>query len=179
LATNNINNPDALAKQMSNKNLRVYLSGDPVGVQLGGGLKNIVAIAAGASDGLGLGANARAALVTRGLDEIKLLGKELGGNEKTFIGLSGMGDLILSCTDDKSRNRLLGLSIGKGLSFEEAIKLQNDIPEGAHAIKTLVEKNVVSDKQPIMFAVYQLLYKGLDVKKVAEELMLRPIKGEF
>ena len=179
LATNNINNPDALAKQMSNKNLRVYLSGDPVGVQLGGGLKNIVAIAAGASDGLGLGANARAALVTRGLDEIKLLGKELGGNEKTFIGLSGMGDLILSCTDDKSRNRLLGLSIGKGLSFEEAIKLQNDIPEGAHAIKTLVEKNVVSDKQPIMFAVYQLLYKDLDVKKVAEELMLRPIKGEF
>jgi glycerol-3-phosphate dehydrogenase (NAD(P)+) len=179
LATNNINNPDALAKQMSNKSLRVYLSSDPVGVQLGGGLKNIVAIAAGASDGLGLGANARAALVTRGLDEIKLLGKELGGNEKTFIGLSGMGDLILSCTDDKSRNRLFGLSIGKGLSFEEAVKLQNDIPEGAHAIKTLVEKNIVSDKQPIMFAVYQLLYKGLDVKKVAEELMLRPIKGEF
>jgi glycerol-3-phosphate dehydrogenase (NAD(P)+) len=179
LATNNIINPDALAKQMSNKSLRVYLSDDPVGVQLGGGLKNIVAIAAGASDGLGLGANARAALVTRGLDEIKLLGKELGGNEKTFMGLSGMGDLILSCTDDKSRNRLLGLSVGKGLSFEEAVKLQNDIPEGAHAIKTLVEKNVVSDKQPIMFAVYQLLYKGLDVKKVAEELMLRPIKGEF
>ena len=179
LATNNIKNPDALAKQMSNKSLRVYLSDDPVGVQLGGGLKNIVAIAAGASDGLGLGANARAALVTRGLDEIKLLGKELGGNEKTFMGLSGMGDLILSCTDDKSRNRLLGLSIGKGLSFEEAIKLQNSIPEGAHAIKTLVEKNIISDKQPIMFAVYQLLYRGLDVKKVAEELMLRPIKGEF
>tara|TARA_B110000263_G_scaffold142927_1_gene124073 strand:+ start:1178 stop:2173 length:996 start_codon:yes stop_codon:yes gene_type:complete len=179
LATNNINNPDALAKQMSNKSLRVYLSGDPVGVQLGGGLKNIVAIAAGVSDGLQLGANARAALVTRGLEEIKLLGRGLGGNEKTFMGLSGMGDLMLSCTDDKSRNRLLGLSIGKDLSFEAAIKLQNGIPEGAHAIKTLVEKNVISDEQPIMFAVYQLLYKDLDVKKVAEELMLRPIKGEF
>ena len=179
LAANNINNPGALAKQMSNKSLRVYLSDDPVGVQLGGGLKNIVAIAAGVSDGLKLGANARAALVTRGLDEIKLLGKGLGGNEKTFMGLSGMGDLMLSCTDDKSRNRLLGLSVGKGLSFEAAIKLQNGVPEGAHAIKTLVEKNIISDEQPVMFAVYQLLYRGLDVKKVAEELMLRPIKGEF
>ena len=179
LAANNINNPGALAKQMSNKSLRVYLSDDPVGVQLGGGLKNIVAIAAGVSDGLKLGANARAALVTRGLDEIKLLGKGLGGNEKTFMGLSGMGDLMLSCTDDQSRNRLFGLSIGKGLSFKEAAALQNGLPEGVHAIKTLVEKNIVTDKEPIMFAVYQVLYGGLDVSKVAEELMLRPIKGEL
>jgi len=179
LAAKNINNPGALAKQMSNKSLRVYLSDDPVGVQLGGGLKNIVAIAAGVSDALEMGANARAALVTRGLNEIKMLGQKLGGNEKTFMGLSGMGDLMLSCTDDKSRNRLLGLSIGSGLSFKEATKLQGSIPEGAHAAKTLVEKNIVTNEQPIMFAAYKLLYGGLDVKKVAEELMLRPIKGEF
>ena len=178
LATNNIHSPDALAKQMSNKSLRVYLSGDPAGVQLGGGLKNIVAIAAGVSDALEMGANARAALVTRGLSEIKLLGNRLGGDEKTFMGLSGMGDLMLSCTDDQSRNRLLGLSVGRGLSFKESTAQQNDVPEGAHAIKTLVEKNIVTDEQPIMFAVYQLLYGGLDVNKVAEELMLRPIRGE-
>ena len=138
LAANNIQNPDALARQMSNKSLRVYLSDDPAGVQLGGGLKNIIAIAAGISDALKMGANARAALVTRGLSEIKLLGKKLGGNEKTFMGLSGMGDLMLSCTDDQSRNRLLGLSIGKGLSFKETITLKNSAPEGAHAIKTPV-----------------------------------------
>jgi len=179
LATKNINNPGVLAKQMSNKGLRVYLSDDPVGVQLGGGLKNIIAVAAGVSDALEMGANARAALVTRGLNEIKLLGQKLGGNEKTFMGLSGMGDLMLSCTDDKSRNRLLGLSVGSGLSFKEATKLQGSIPEGAHAVKTLVEKNIVTIEQPIMFAVYKLLYGGLDVKKVAEELMLRPIKGEL
>jgi glycerol-3-phosphate dehydrogenase (NAD(P)+) len=179
LASKNIKNPGVLAKQMSNKTLRVYLSDDPVGVQLGGGLKNIVAVAAGVSDALEMGANARAALVTRGLNEIKLLGQKLGGNEKTFMGLSGMGDLMLSCTDDKSRNRLLGLSVGSGLSFKEATKLQGSIPEGAHAVKTLVEKNIVTIEQPIMFAVYKLLYGGLDVKKVAEELMLRPIKGEF
>ena len=179
LAANNIHSPDALAKQMSNKNLRVYLSDDPTGVQLGGGLKNIIAVAAGISDALEMGANARAALVTRGFGEIKLLGKKLGGNEKTFMGLSGMGDLMLSCTDDQSRNRLLGLSIGKGLAFKEATTLNNSAPEGVHAIKTLVEKNIVTDEQPIMFAVYQVLYGGLDVNKVAEELMLRPIKGEL
>jgi len=95
------------------------------------------------------------------------------------MGLSGMGDLMLSCTDDQSRNRLLGLSIGKGLSFKETITLKNSAPEGAHAIKTLVEKNIVTNEQPIMFAVYQVLYGGLDVNKVAEELMLRPIKGEL
>jgi len=179
LATSNIHSPAVLAKQMSNKSLRVYLSDDPTGVQLGGGLKNIIAIAAGVSDALKMGANARAALVTRGLSEIKLLGKKLGGDEKTFMGLSGMGDLVLSCTDDQSRNRLLGLSIGKGLSLKEATTQQNSVPEGAHAIKTLVEKNIVTDQQPIMFAVYQVLYGGSDVNKIAEELMLRPIKGEI
>ena len=179
LATNNIHSPDVLAKQMSNKSLRVYLSDDPAGVQLGGGLKNIIAVAAGVSDALKMGANARAALVTRGLSEIKLLGKKLGGDEKTFMGLSGMGDLMLSCTDDQSRNRLLGLSIGAGLSFKEATTQQNSVPEGAHAIKTLVEKNIITDEQPIMFAVYQILYGGFDVNKIAEELMLRPIKGEI
>ena len=178
LATKAIDDSVLLAESMSNESLRVYLSSDPVGVQLGGGLKNIVAIAAGISDGLEMGANAKAALVTRGLDEISALGLLLGASEKTFMGLSGMGDVMLSSSDDKSRNRKLRLSIGGGLSFSEAVKLQSGTPEGAHAIKTLVENGVVNDKQPVLYSVYQVLYSGIKPSNVANELMRRPIKEE-
>ena len=178
LATKAIDNSVSLAESMSNESLRVYLSSDPIGVQLGGGLKNIVAIAAGISDGLDMGANAKAALVTRGLDEICALGLLLGASEKTFMGLSGMGDLMLSSYDDKSRNRKLGLSIGGGLSFSDAVKLQNGTPEGAHAIKTLVENGVVNVKHPVLYSVYAVLYSGAKPKVVAKELMQRPIKEE-
>ena len=178
LATKAIDNSVSLAESMSNESLRVYLSSDPIGVQLGGGLKNIVAIAAGISDGLDMGANAKAALVTRGLDEICALGLLLGASEKTFMGLSGVGDLMLSSYDDKSRNRKLGLSIGGGLSFSDAVKLQNGTPEGAHAIKTLVENGVVNDKHPVLYSVYKVLYSGANSRVVAKELMQRPIKEE-
>ena len=178
LATNSIEGSALLAESMSNESLRVYVSNDPIGVQLGGGLKNIVAIAAGISDGLGMGANAKAALVTRGLDEICALGLLLGASEKTFMGLSGMGDLMLSSSDDKSRNRALGLSVGGGLSFSDAVKLQNGTPEGAHAIKTLVENGVVNDIQPVLSSVYKVLYSGANPRSVAKELMQRPIKEE-
>ena len=178
LATNTIDNPLLLAESMSNESLRVYLSPDPVGVQLGGGLKNIVAIAAGISDGLEMGANAKAALVTRALDEISSLGLLFGASEKTFMGLSGMGDIILSSSDDKSRNRLLGLSVGGGLSLDDAVKLQNSTPEGAHAIKALVENGVVNDKQPVLHSVYEILYLGEKPSVIAKGLMQRPIKEE-
>ena len=178
LATKAIDNSVSLAESMSNESLRVYLSSDPIGVQLGGGLKNIVAIAAGISDGLDMGANAKAALVTRGLDEICALGLLLGASEKTFMGLSGVGDLMLSSYDDKSRNRKLGLSIGGGLSFSDAVKLQNGTPEGAHAIKTLVKNGVVNDKHPVLYSVYEVLYSGANPGVVAKELMQRPIKEE-
>ncbi len=178
LATNKIDNPFLLAELMSNESLRVYLSSDPIGVQLGGGLKNIVAIAAGISDGLEMGANAKAALVTRGLDEVSSLGLLLGASEKTFMGLSGMGDIILSSSDDKSRNRLLGLSVGGGLSLDDAVKLQNSTPEGAHAIKALVENGVVNDKQPVLHSVYEILYLGEKPSVIAKGLMQRPIKEE-
>ena len=178
LATKVIDNSVSLAESMSNESLRVYLSSDPIGVQLGGALKNIVAIAAGISDGLDMGANAKAALVTRGLDEICALGLLLGASEKTFMGLSGVGDLMLSSYDDKSRNRKLGLSIGGGLSFSDAIKLQNGTPEGAHAIKTLVENGVINDKYPVLYSVYEVLYSGANSRVVAKELMQRPIKEE-
>tara|TARA_B100001250_G_C19805706_1_gene793203 strand:+ start:245 stop:1243 length:999 start_codon:yes stop_codon:yes gene_type:complete len=178
LATKTIDNPVLLAESMSNESLRVYLSSDPVGVQLGGGLKNIVAIAAGISDGLEMGANAKAALVTRGLDEISSLGLLLGASEKTFMGLSGMGDVLLSSYDDKSRNRQLGLAIGGGLSFNDAVALQKGAPEGAHAIKTLVENGVVNDKQPVLHSVYEVLYSDAKSNAIAKELMQRPIKKE-
>ena len=178
MATDTINNSALLAESMSNESLRIYLSSDPVGVQLGGGLKNVVAIAAGISDGLGLGANAKAALVTRGLDEITSLGILLGASEKTFMGLSGVGDLMLSSSDDKSRNRSLGLAIGGGLSFNDATKLQNGTPEGAHAIKTLVENSVINNKQPVLYSVYEALYSGAKLSAIVKELMLRPIKEE-
>ena len=178
LATNVIDNSVSLAESMSNESLRVYLSSDPIGVQLGGGLKNIVAIAAGISDGLDMGANAKAALVTRGLDEICALGLLMGASEKTFMGLSGVGDLMLSSYDDKSRNRKLGLSIGGGLSFSDAVKHQNGTPEGAHAIKTLVKNGVVNDKHPVLYSVYEVLYSGANSRVVAKELMQRPIKEE-
>ena len=178
LATKVIDNSVSLAESMSNESLRVYLSSDPIGVQLGGALKNIVAIAAGISDGLDMGANAKAALVTRGLDEICALGLLLGASEKTFMGLSGVGDLMLSSYDDKSRNRKLGLSIGGGLSFSDAVKLQNGTPEGAHAIKTLVKNGVVNDKHPVLYSVYEVLYSGANSRVVAKELMQRPIKEE-
>ena len=94
------------------------------------------------------------------------------------MGLSGMGDVMLSSSDDKSRNRKLGLSIGGGLSFSEAVKLQNGTPEGAHAIKTLVENGVVNDKQPVLYSVYRVLYSDTKPRTVANELMHRPIKEE-
>jgi len=178
LATNKIAEKVALAEAMSNESLRIYLSNDPIGVQLGGGLKNIVAIAAGISDGLEMGANAKAALVTRGLAEISVLGKKLGASEKTFMGLSGMGDLMLSCSDDKSRNRGLGLAIGKGIPFDEAVAVQKGVPEGVHAIKTLVEKGVVNNKHPVLYSVYAVLFAGANTRDLAKDLMLRPIKAE-
>jgi len=178
LATNKIAEKVALAEAMSNESLRVYLSNDPIGVQLGGGLKNIVAIAAGVSDGLEMGANAKAALVTRGLAEISALGKTLGASEKTFMGLSGVGDLMLSCSDNKSRNRSLGLTIGKGAPFDEAVAIQKGVPEGVHAIKTLVEKGVVNNRHPVLYSVYSVLFAGAKTRDLAKELMLRPIKEE-
>ena len=178
LATNKIAEKVALAEAMSNESLRIYLSNDPIGVQLGGGLKNIVAVAAGISDGLEMGANAKAALVTRGLAEISALGKKLGASEKTFMGLSGLGDLMLSCSDNKSRNRSLGLTIGKGVPFDEAVAIQKGVPEGVHAIKTLVEKGVVNNRHPVLYSVYAVLFAGAKTRDLAKELMLRPIKEE-
>lgn len=178
LATRKILDPVGLATSMSGKSLRVYTSKDMLGVQFGGGFKNIIAIAAGISDSLGLGANARSALITRGLEEMKLLGVSYGAEEKTFFGLSGLGDIVLSSTDNQSRNRALGKLIGSGKTLNESIDQLGSTPEGANAIKALVRSGAVSKKHPIAYSVYSVLFEGLSPLEAAKRLMDRPIKDE-
>jgi glycerol-3-phosphate dehydrogenase (NAD(P)+) len=159
---------------------RVYVTEDLTGVQLGGALKNVIAIAAGASDGLNFGHNARAALITRGLAEIARLGVTMGANPLTFTGLAGMGDLVLTCTGDMSRNRSVGLKIGKGMRLEEIAQGMNMVAEG---IRTALSAYELAKKfkveMPITTEVYQILYEGKDPKEGVKALMTRGLKPEF
>ncbi|MYB34573.1 MAG: NAD(P)-dependent glycerol-3-phosphate dehydrogenase, partial [Gammaproteobacteria bacterium] len=158
---------------------RVYYSDDPVGVQLGGAIKNVVAIAAGISDGLGFGANARAALITRGLTEVSRIGTALGGRSETLMGLSGLGDLILTCTDDQSRNRRFGLGIGKGKTIQ---KVQQEINQQIEGINTsAILYRVASQKQieiPITEQVHQILCEGADPRHAVSALLKRTPRAE-
>jgi len=159
---------------------RVYTTQDVIGVELGGALKNVIAIAAGASDGLGFGYNARAALITRGLAEITRLGVCMGAKPLTFAGLAGIGDLILTCTGDLSRNRMVGLSIAKGVSIQEIISGMHVVAEG---IKTSLSAYNLAKKMgiemPISTEVYNIIYKGKDPRKAVKDLMTRELKVEL
>ena len=159
---------------------RVYISDDIVGVQLCGALKNVIAIAAGAADGLGFGLNARAALITRGLAEITRLGVAMGANPMTFAGLSGIGDLVLTCTGDLSRNRMVGLKIGQGISLDEITHGMNMVAEG---VKTSVAAFQLAKKMeiemPIINQVYEILYQEKDPMEAVKELMTRELKKEL
>lgn len=158
---------------------RVYTSDDMVGVELGGSLKNVIAIAAGITDGLGLGDNAKAALMTRGLHEITRLGVALGAQSQTFAGLAGMGDLIVTCTSRHSRNRLLGEKIGKGASLDQALKEMVMVAEGvktSHAAVALAEKAKV--EVPITQEVYKVLFEGKKAKEAVTSLLSRTAKPE-
>ncbi len=158
---------------------RVYYNDDPVGVQLGGAIKNVVAIAAGICDGLGFGANARAALITRGLAEVSRIGTALGGRPETLMGLSGLGDLILTCTDDQSRNRRFGLGVGRGKTIEEARQDINQEIEGVNTIEIL--HKIASQKQieiPITEQVHQILCKGADPRQAVSALLKRTPRAE-
>lgn len=160
--------------------LRVYTSDDPIGVEVGGALKNVIAIAAGACAGLGLGHNAQAALVTRGLAEMTRLTLALGGQAQTLAGLSGLGDLILSCTFALSRNRELGVQVGRGVSLVEAFAALGGVAEGyttAKAVHALaVDTNV---DLPICDEVYQVLHGDKPVRRAVADLMARPLKKEW
>jgi len=159
---------------------RVYVSQDVIGSQLGGALKNVIAIAAGAADGLGFGYNARAALITRGLTEITRLGVAMGANQLTFAGLAGMGDLVLTCTADLSRNRTVGLKIGKGVSLEEITGSTNMVAEGIRTARSAYElARKMGVEMPITSQVYQILYEGKQPREAVRELMTRGLKAEF
>jgi glycerol-3-phosphate dehydrogenase (NAD(P)+) len=164
----------------SSELFRVYLSEDIVGVELGGALKNVIAIACGISDGLGFGDNARAGLITRGLVEMVRLGTALGGKAQTFYGLSGLGDLILTSTSSKSRNRTFGFLLGQGLSLEQAQERIGQVVEGKETVKAVKELSEnLGLYAPISWAVYRVVVEGEEPLKVARELLLKPPQRDF
>jgi Glycerol-3-phosphate dehydrogenase len=169
-----------LQEEFSTERFRVYAHDDVLGTELGGAIKNVIAIAAGISDGLGLGLNARAALITRGLSEMIRLGAKMGANPLTFGGLSGVGDLILTCTGDLSRNRTVGLRIAKGESLEQIRKSMLQVAEGVTttlSLRELARREGVD--MPIAEQVYLVLYEGKDPLQAMKDLMNRPLKREI
>lgn len=156
------------------KRFRVYLSADLIGVQLGGAVKNVIAIGAGLADGLGFGANARTALITRGLAEMKRLGIVLGAQTETFMGMACLGDLVLTCTDNQSRNRRFGLALGQGLSVESAIDSIGQVVEG---YRNTDEVHILSKSKdiemPICEQIYKVLYEGKSANDAARTLLGR------
>lgn len=158
---------------------RVYISSDMLGIELGGALKNVIALAAGIADGMGYGDNAKAALITRGSVEIGRLGIRMGGKPETFFGLTGIGDLIVTCASMHSRNRRAGILLGQGYTMKEAMKEVNMVVEGVYSAKAaMVLARKYDTELPIIEQVNQILFDGKDPKKVVADLMLRDKKTE-
>lgn len=170
----------ALAHDLSAGQFRAYISDDMIGVEVGGAVKNVLALGAGLSDGLGFGANTRVALITRGLVEMTRLGVALGAQRETFMGLAGLGDLVLTCTDDQSRNRRFGLLLAAGRAPQAALDEIGQVVEGylaARAVRIVAQREGV--EMPICDGIYRLLYEGLPPREVVKALLSRPIKAEF
>ncbi len=163
----------------SSEKLRIYKNDDTIGVELGGALKNVIAVAAGFCDGMGLGDNTKAALITRGLTEIARLGVMMGAKERTFAGLTGLGDLIVTCTSQHSRNHRFGEMVGKGIDVQTALKEVGTV-EGYYATKFayLLAKQVGAE-MPIVGECYNVLYNGSPVLDSVKNLMLRPARNEY
>jgi glycerol-3-phosphate dehydrogenase (NAD(P)+) len=167
------------ARLLHHARLRVYYQDDVIGVEVGGAVKNVMAIATGISDGLGLGLNARAALITRGLAEITRLGVAMGGQHDTFMGLTGMGDLILTCTGDLSRNRKVGLGLGAGRSLAEVLDSLGHVAEGVNTAREVdVRARALGVDMPITRAVCAVLFDGLPARAAVERLLARDPKAE-
>jgi glycerol-3-phosphate dehydrogenase (NAD(P)+) len=167
------------AAALNDARLRVYSSTDLIGVEMGGALKNVIAIAAGISDGLGLGRNARAALVTRGLAEIVRLGAAMGGKPQTFMGLAGLGDLVLTCTGDLSRNREVGIRLASGAALESILASLGHVAEGvssARAAQELARRHQV--EMPVADAVCRILFEGMSPAAAVEQLLARDPRAE-
>ncbi|MET3588946.1 glycerol-3-phosphate dehydrogenase (NAD(P)+) [Bartonella silvatica] len=161
------------------KSFRVYTSSDMIGVQLGGAVKNVIAIGAGISDGMGFGANARIALITRGLAEMSRLGIAMGAELSTFMGMAGLGDLVLTCTDNQSRNRRFGVLLGQGMDIKEAEKQVGQVVEGylnTKEVRTLAQRMGI--EMPIIEQIYQVLFCDKHVVEAANALLNRTLKDE-
>jgi len=180
LASSNIAYAKELASYFHSDNFRVYISDDIIGVEIGGTVKNVLAIAAGIVDGLGFGANARAALVTRGLAEMMRLGVALQAKPKTLMGLAGMGDLVLTCTDNQSRNRRLGLALAEGKTAKQYMDELGQAVEGFHAAQVVHE--IAKDhhvEMPICEQIWKVLNNDLELSPAIAELLGRDMKLEF
>lgn len=172
-------NARRLARAISTTSFRAYTSPDIVGVEVGGATKNALAIGAGISDGLGFGANTRIAMVTRGLMEMTRLGLALGAQRETFMGLSGIGDLILTCTDDQSRNRRFGLRLARGDSVDEARKAIGQVVEGYYAARAVRLAAARLDvEMPIVEQIHRIIYEGMAPRQAVDALMNRPLVPE-
>jgi glycerol-3-phosphate dehydrogenase (NAD(P)+) len=170
---------DDLAAGLSDESFRAYTSDDMIGVEVGGAVKNVLAIGAGLSDGLGFGANTRIALINRGLVEMTRLGVALGAKQDTFMGLAGMGDLVLTCTDNLSRNRRMGLALAGGKSIEEAQEEIQQVVEGVLAAKAVKEvADQLNVDMPICLQIYRILYEGVAPREAVGALMGRALKPE-
>lgn len=170
---------EAIAAWLRSDRVRVYTSTDMVGVELGGAIKNVLAIATGISDGLGLGANARAALITRGLAEMRRLIEALGGKSETVMGLAGIGDLVLTCTDNQSRNRQVGLALGKGHTLQETLAEIGQVAEGvatSREVLGLARRHQV--EMPITEQVCRVLFEGVAPQAAVEALLQREPRAE-
>ena len=169
-----------IADLLHGERFRAYVNNDIVGVQVGGGAKNVLAIAAGIADGLGFGANTRAALITRGLAELIRLGTALGGKPETFMGLAGLGDLVLTCTDDQSRNRRMGLALARGLDLGAA---KAEIGQEVEGVITALAVHAISKahgvEMPISEQVHAVLYRGVTPSEATATLLERSSKAEF
>ncbi len=170
-----------LLQEVFNTNtFRVYTHDDILGVEIGGALKNVIAIASGICDSLGLGNNARASLITRGLAEITRLGVEMGAEEKTFSGLSGLGDLVLTCTSPLSRNYTLGIKLGQGMKLNEILEKTKSVIEGVATAESAFElSKKYNVEMPIVEQVYKIIYEGEEPAVAVNNLMSRSLKSEF
>lgn len=179
LASANQSLCERLREELSYDRLRIYSSQDVLGVEIGGACKNIIAIAAGVCDGLELGTNARAALITRGLAEITRLGVKLGAHPTTFMGLSGMGDLVLTCTGALSRNRSVGLELGKGKKLADILSAMHNVAEGVPTTKAVYKlAQSVGVETPIAKSMYKVLYEESSPAQEVDALLARTLKDE-
>jgi glycerol-3-phosphate dehydrogenase (NAD(P)+) len=179
VASRDANFAGALATSLSGPHFRAYLQDDLMGVEVGGAVKNVIAIGCGIADGMGFGANTRVALITRGLAEMMRLGVKLGATRATFMGLAGLGDLVLTCTDDQSRNRQLGLALGRGQSLEVAQGGIHQVVEGvfaSRAVYAVAERLTV--EMPICREIFRITHENKPVREAAEELMGRDLRSE-